>query len=124
VTALDIAALLKEYGPIGVAAVLAAVVVYQDKRLQRHQEQYCALLERVIQALADAKSAHVANANALEAMRGTISQIGETLETQARETEKTGREVAHDVANLRSGQEAIARVLERVRYPTARGAAE
>jgi hypothetical protein len=121
VTALDIAALLKEYGPLGVVALLAAVVVYQDRRLQRREEQYCALLERVIQALADARSAHAANAGALDAMRGTVTQIGETIEVQAREGEKTAREVAHDVANLRAGQEAIARVLERLRDAMGRG---
>ncbi|ACL61770.1 hypothetical protein [Methylobacterium nodulans] len=114
-TAIDIAGLLREYGPVGVAALLAVVVVYQDRRLQRREEQYCALLERVIHALADARSAHTANAAALEAMRGTIAQVGDTLETQARDAEKTGREIAHDVANLRAGQEAIARVLERLR---------
>lgn len=114
-TAVDIANLLKEYGPWGLVAVFALVIAFLYKKVEARQDLYVALLERVISALADGKAGHTANAAALDAMRNTVEQTSDALVAQGREAEKTGGEVRHGIANLQSGQDGIARLLEKLR---------
>lgn len=115
VTTIDIAALLKEHGQLGTIALLSGVIVYLFKLLQDRQEKYNALLERVVEALADQKAAHSASTSASHQIREAVDKLGEALGEQSSEAIRLATETRHGIANLAQGQNAIAAVLEKLR---------
>lgn len=115
VTTIDIAALLKEHGQLGTIALLSGVIVYLFKLLQDRQEKYNALLERVVEALADQKAAHSASTAASHQIRDAVDKLGEVLDEQSSEAIKLASDTRHGINNLSQGQNAIALVLEKLR---------
>ena len=115
VTTLDIAALLKEHGQTGAIALLAGVIVYMFKLVQGLHRENSVLLERVLSALADQKTAHTASTAASQQIREAVDKLGDALGEQSSETIRLATETRHGIANLAQGQNAIASVLEKLR---------
>ncbi|GEP05578.1 hypothetical protein [Methylobacterium oxalidis] len=106
-TALEIADLLKDYGPWGLCGLFALVIVVLDRRLQACQDARIADAKVSAAAMERQTSTNTETATALNAMREGQTEV-------MRVVTLLQRDVENDDERLREKLEGLARVVENV----------
>lgn len=113
-TALDIASLLKDYGPWGLTALMALVIIYQNNRGVTRDERHEALLERVIVVAEGYKVSVTTIATAVDGFKAVQTSLLDAMRELSREGEGDNREVRHMLSNLMQVVTANLETLKRI----------
>jgi hypothetical protein len=99
-TALDIASLLKDYGPWGLNALFLLAIIYLSKGHEARDKRHEALLERVIVVAEGYKVSVTTIATAVDGFKAVQTSLVDATRELSREAEGDNREVRHMLSNL------------------------
>lgn len=120
-TGLEIASLLKDYGPWGLVGLFGVVIVALYNALQQCQAAQIRLVERLVTALEAAKDASARLEDAQRSLGATLDTRGQTVGDLSQQIKILAEKMTHGFGNLGQSLESFVRLVERERDRSDRG---